>query len=310
MRFLRHEDVTSALGVADAVEVMRDTLAARARGDLVSPHRSGFRVGRAGLVWTPGGCQDSGILGLRLYLTGVGSPDQVTLVWNAEGELDGMAVGPALGRLRTAALGGVAMDALAARDAATLGVVGFGAQGWAQAEAAMAVRPIRRAVVYRRTAERLREDAARASREWGIPVEAAPDAKTVAGEADILVLATTAAKPVVRAEWIRPGTHVNSLGPKQRARSEIGGDLVARAEILVSDVPEQYRAEEEFLLSGLPRIDALGDLAAVVAKPPVRPRDAVSLFLSHGLPGTEVALLAAALRRARTAGLGAELVLS
>lgn len=300
MRVLLDGDVQQVLSMADAVGAMRRVLAARAAGDLVSPPRGGFRAGEVGLRWTPGALR--GWLGLRLYVTGVASEDQVTAL--CDGTLEAIAVGPWLGRLRTGALGGVAMDVLARPDARVLGIIGFGAQGWMQLAAARAVRPLERVLVHRRDQSQLAADAARAAHVFGLPVEPAPSAEAVARAADILVTATRADKPVVSADWLAPGLHVNALGPKSRDAHELGVDVFGRAAQLASDVPEQYRGEPDFLLHGTPHLDRIEDLAAIAAAGHPRRPEAVTLFLSHGLPGSEVALLAAAAQAAAAAGVG------
>lgn len=305
VRILTDEEVSRVLTMADAVAAMRGALAARADGQLVSPPRGGFTAGGVGLRWTPGAL--GGHVGLRLYMTGVERGDQLTALWRADGTLRAIAIGPTLGRLRTGAIGGVALDVMARPDAHVLGIIGFGAQGWMQLEAALAVRPIQRVWVYRRDAGRLAADAAEATRRFGVPVEPAPSAEHAARAADMLVTATRAAEPVVRASWLAPGVHVNALGPKAHGAQEIGLDLVERAALLASDVPEQYQGEPDFLLHGTGHIERIRDLAAVMAAAPPRDPSAVTLFLSHGLPGTEVALLARAAEVAEAAGVGAVL---
>lgn len=299
------EDVARVLTMADAVAAMRGALQARANGQLVSPPRDGFTAGGVGLRWTPGGLP--GQVGLRLYMTGVERGDQLTALWRADGTLRALAIGPTLGRLRTGAIGGVALDVMARPDAGVLGIIGFGAQGWAQLEAALAVRTIERVWVYRRDAGRLAADAAEASKRFGLPVEPAPSPEHVARAADLLVTATRADAPVVQASWLAPGVHVNVVGPKTRDAHEIGLDLVKRAALVTSDVPEQCQGEPNFLLHGTPHADRIRDLAAVMAARAPRDPAAVTLFLSHGLPGTEVALLARAAQAAEAAGVGAVL---
>ncbi len=302
MRILLDQDVARVLTMADAVAAMRGAFQARADGHLTSPPRAGFSAGAVGLRWTPGALH--GQVGLRLYMTGVSRGDQLTALWRADGTLRALAIGPTLGRLRTGAIGGVAIDVMARPDARVLGIIGFGAQGWMQLEAALAVRPIERVWVYRRDAVRLAADAARATERFGLPVEPAASAEHVARAADILVTATGAGAPVVQASWIAPGVHVNALGPKSQGAHEIGLDLVERAARLVSDVPEQYQGEADFLLHGTPHADRIRDLAAEMAARTPRDPAAVTLFLSHGLPGTEVALLAQAATAAEAARVG------
>ncbi|MDA8346985.1 MAG: hypothetical protein M0Z66_16200 [Thermaerobacter sp.] len=311
MLLLTDADVQRCVAMRDAVQAMREALQSRADGLMVTSPRTGFKVGTTGLVWTPGGFEDTFTLGLRLYLTGdVHRGDQLVALWDAKtGALRCLALGAALGRLRTGAIGGAAMAAMAREDAAVLGVVGFGAQAWQQVEAALAVRPIRRVQAYRRDRDELVRLVDAGSEQWGLEVVAAPDARAAVEGADIVVTATNAAEPVIQADWVQPGTHVNALGPKYVGRQEIGLDLAERAAVLACDFPEQYRGEEDFFLQGTGQLERMRDLAELLASGVQRAPSDVTLFLSHGLAGTEVRLLQAAYAQAKLRGIGQEIAI-
>jgi hypothetical protein len=84
MIVLNDGDIGALMQVGDAVLVMREALAARSHGQMISPGREGFQTGKAGLVWTPGGFLDNPIMGLRLYPTGVARDDQLAALWDAK----------------------------------------------------------------------------------------------------------------------------------------------------------------------------------------------------------------------------------
>ena len=304
MIWLEDDDIRAALSMADAVQVMRAAFRDRAAGTLVSPERTGIDAGRQRLVWTPGGFRDSGEVGLRLYVRGGLADDQVTLLWDGDGHLRAIAHGSYLGQLRTGAIGGLAVDVLARPESETLGVIGLGAQARTQIEAALSVRRIRRIVAFRRNRAALQDETARLERAFGVEVHAAERPQDVVQTADILVLATSSSTSVVSGEALRPGMHVNSLGQTSTARHEIGVDVLEAADELACDVPELYRGEPDFIAQGTPHLDRMQDLAVLVAGGYRRTPEAITVFLSHGLPGTEVALLRAVVERARTLGLG------
>lgn len=308
MVILTDEDLERVLSMPAAMAAVEQVLAERRSGSAVALPRTALRVGEQGIVFTPGALAGIGVAGLRVHPVGTPSDEQLVAVWNLrQGSLEGLVLGSALGALRTGAIGGVAAALMAAPGASVVGVIGAGRQARTQLLAIRAVRPISRVVIYRRDAARREETALQLSAELGLPVVAAPSPQAAVAEADIVVTATPSPEPVLRAEWLKPGAHVNSLGPKYRGRSEIGLDLVERAQWLVSDFPEQYRGEAEFILHGTPHMERLRDLAELHAARPQRPAGAITLFLSHGLPGTEVAVAEAAFRRAIELGVGRHL---
>ncbi len=308
MLLLSDADVRACLTMGEAVEAMRDAFARRAAGQMVSAPRSGIEVGGAGLVWTPGGFLDQMTMGLRLYPTGVERGEQLVALWDAAGGgLRCLVLGPSLGRMRTGAIGGVAIDLMAREDAAVLGVIGLGPQAEQQVAAALAVRAIRRIQVFRRDAALRRRTAAAWAELFGVEVAEANGAEEASRGADVVVTATGSRAPVLRAEWLAPGAHVNSLGPKYRGRQEIGVDLARRANLLACDFPEQYVGEADFFLQGTDELARLQDLGALAARGAHRGARDVTLFLSHGLAGTEVRLAQAAYERARALGIGQEI---
>jgi ornithine cyclodeaminase/alanine dehydrogenase-like protein (mu-crystallin family) len=292
----------------EAIAAVGTALAERAAGTLVAPPRTTWPVPPSALTITPGGLGSLGALGMRVYVRGV-REDQLTAVWRiADAGLEGIVVGPELGRVRTGAIGGLAIRCLAPARVRTVGILGGGPQSRTQLLAARVVRPsITEVRLFRRDPERRAATAAAWAAATGLPVRAVESPRAAVDGAELVILATDSSTPVVDARWLAPGAHVNTLGPKYRGNSEIGEDLLASADRLVSDFPEQYRDEPEFIGHGRATRTRLRDLAEVVAAPPDRPEGERTVFLSHGLAGTEVAVARRALANAERLGIGVEL---
>jgi ornithine cyclodeaminase/alanine dehydrogenase-like protein (mu-crystallin family) len=304
-RIITDSQLERMLDMRVAIDAVKGALRERANGTAVSLPREAMDIGSGTLVFTPGGFKELSAAGLRVYPAGLDHNQQLVATWDmTSGALSSIFVGSLLGAVRTGAIGGAAIDLLARPDADCLGVVGAGTQAYMQALAALSVRTIQEIRLYRRSASLLQEQA----REWEeklevtvIPVESA---RAAVVNADVVVLATRADRPVVAADWFAPGVHINSLGPKYHSRSEIGLDLIERADLVVSDFPEQYMREGDFILTGSPALESLHDLAELAQSGFRRTAEEVTVFLSHGLAGTEVAVARAFEEGARTRGLG------
>src|SRR5437879_2573244 len=124
---LRDEDVAERLTPAGAIAAMRDAVLATHARVLAAPPRVWAELDDARVIFTVGGRRGRWY-GYRSYDTfGLPSDDQVTVLHDGTtGAVAGVAVSALLGRLRVGALGGLAVDALAAPDAGTLGLVGTG----------------------------------------------------------------------------------------------------------------------------------------------------------------------------------------
>ncbi|MEV1329003.1 ornithine cyclodeaminase family protein [Micromonospora costi] len=288
-------EVSAALDAATTVDAMRAALLAAYDGRLVAPPRASASLGGGRMVLTAGHLTGEWY-GYRSYDT-FGHPEsqQLVVLHDARsGAVRAVAVGEELGSRRTGGLGGVAVDALARPDAATLGVIGSGRQAWTQVWAAAAVRPLREVTVYSRSAARREAFAARVGAELGVAARAVDDPAAAVTGRDVVVLATTSPTPVLDAAHLSPGTHVNAVGFKQRDRAEFGPDLLAAADVLATDSPAQARAYAPPMLAAEPPYaDRLRDLGAVLAGAEVgrTAPEQISVFCSVGLAGTEVFLL-------------------
>jgi ornithine cyclodeaminase/alanine dehydrogenase-like protein (mu-crystallin family) len=114
--------------------------------------------------------------------------------------------GTHLTAVRTGASSAVATRALAREDARVLAVLGAGVQGWSHLDAVRRVRDFDEV----RVASRTHAHAEALAAETGATaVESFEDA--VRG-ADVVCCCTHAGSPVLRRDWLDPGTHVCSVG--------------------------------------------------------------------------------------------------
>ncbi|MGC2288413.1 MAG: ornithine cyclodeaminase family protein [Thermoplasmata archaeon] len=312
MRTLTDADVDRLLPMKDAIQVMETAFRAKSEGHLVSPPRHYVQFSSGSLVFTVGGDEaGAGMVGFRVYNTFPGAaedggvhPDrtQATMVFDvAHGSLQGMVLGTRLGVLRTSAIGGTAIKYLANPSSTRIGFVGSGLQARAQLEAAMAVVPLRSLRVFSPTREHREAFARWASERFGLAAEAADTARAVAEGSDVVVCSTMSDRPVVEAEWIRPGTHLTTMGRRTTSAHEIGVAVAAQAEVVASDSPAQMSGyDEPSVFQGTPVWDRVIDLAEIVSGRRTGRTEATqrTVFLSEGLAGTEVLLAAEVLRRA------------
>jgi alanine dehydrogenase len=139
-----------------------------------------------------------------------------------------------LSGMRVGATTAVAVDAIARRDAATLGLFGTGKQARNALEAIAVVRPLRRVNVYSPSATH-REDFARAMARDGLDVVAVADPRAVVAGADIVCCATTAMKPVFDGDWLHDGQLVVSIANSDvtNKRSEVDRRTYERASAVI-----------------------------------------------------------------------------
>lgn len=224
---------------------------------------------------------------------------------------------------RTAAASTLAARLLARADATTVAVIGTGAQARAHARALARDPRVTRVVIAGR-----RPDAA-AALAWELgellprelpPGHAAPSVtasdsiEDAVRDADIVTAATHAESPVVRREWLRPGTHVSSVGFNTAGDGEVDIETVRDAVVIVESravalAPPPAGGIEinRAIAAGLITADhiraELGELVAGTATG--RTDDAqITLYKSAGVAVQDAAAAALVLRAAAERGLG------
>lgn len=162
---------------------------------------------------------------------------------------------------RTAAADAVTADALARADASVLAIFGAGHQALYEVRALARIRHIKHVLIVARDAVK-GEAFATQLRDGGLNAQAA-DARDACEQADIVVTTTPARASLFEADWIRPGTHVASMGSDAAGKQELPPALFERA-ALFCDLPAQAVAigELQHFTGDRSRIVAIGDVLA------------------------------------------------
>jgi ornithine cyclodeaminase len=206
---------------------------------------------------------------------------------------------------RTAAGSALATRLLARDDARVLALVGTGVQARTHARAIPRVRPIDEI----RVAGRDPAKAAALADELGPPARAVALYEDAIRGADVVAATTHAAEPVVRREWLDPGTHVNSVGLNPSGR-EVDAATVAEATLVVESrdsalAPPPAGAPE---LAGVDPARVHAELGEIVAgtRPGRTSQDELTLYKSVGVAVQDAAAAALVLSAARERGIGRE----
>lgn len=140
--------------------------------------------------------------------------------------------GAALTTRRTACVSALAAMYLARDDASRLLVVGAGRVASLLPLAMATVRPIEHVSVWNHRVEGARL-LARSLRAQGLRADATDDLHHAVQHADIVSCATLATQPLIRGDWLRPGTHLDLIGSFAPDMREADASCVARARVFV-----------------------------------------------------------------------------
>jgi ornithine cyclodeaminase len=137
---------------------------------------------------------------------------------------------------RTAASSALASSYLSRPDSSRLLIVGTGSLAPYMAAAHCAARPVGSVTVWGRSPDKAARTAGllrKALGETGIAVTVAEDLAAAAKDADIISCATTSTVPLLRSDWVQPGTHVDLVGGFRPNMREADDALVGAAEVFV-----------------------------------------------------------------------------
>mgnify|MGYP000942409010 FL=1 len=189
--------------------------------------------------------------------------------------------------MRTGASAGVATKYLARPDSETLGIIGAGRQACTQLMAMDEVMKIEKAKVYCRTCSTRTKFARNATATYGFEVEAVKSPKEAVKDVDVVVTTTPSRKPLIKVDWISPGTHINAMGADAPSKQELDTNLLQKSKIVV-DSWEQAKHSGEINVPVSQGILKRNDIHAklgeiIIGKKVGREKDEITIFDSTGL---------------------------
>ncbi|MGD0247218.1 MAG: ornithine cyclodeaminase family protein [Streptosporangiaceae bacterium] len=314
---LAGRDVHELLTYRECAEVMRTALAERARGRIQQPLRTIVRPrGAAGfMALMPAYSPDAGY-GLKAICITPGNPAAgkdahqggILLFDVRTGEPLALVNASAVTEIRTAATSAVATDLLARPGPGVAAIIGTGVQGQAHARALAATRKLTAIRLAGRDLVRTRALAAELAGQLGVPVSAHDEVGPAVAGADVVVTATTAAEPVLRREWLAPGTHVNAVGACVPDARELDTATMAEAAVFADSRESVSHEAGDFLIAARdgaanPVRAELGELLTGTASGRADD-DEITVFESLGLAAEDLAAASFVYEKATRLGAG------
>jgi ornithine cyclodeaminase/alanine dehydrogenase len=312
-RLLTHEQVQSLVSMSDAIECMERVFREEGEGRTFLPSRLNMKTGRGWLRVGPAALEASGLMGFKAMnlVPGAGVRYQVHLYEIASGALLAIMDAQHLTTLRTGATSAVATRRLARPGAAVVALLGSGVEARAQLEAMQAEGKVWSARVFSPTAANRERLAVDFRERFGMQIVAVGGAEEAVADADLILAAVKSTEPVLLGRWLRPGTHVNSVGTARRDQHEIDVEAFERSARIVVDTKEGVFGEagDAFAARERIRIDDVDELAKLVTdEVPGRRNDSeVTLFKSVGTGLQDIAVAGLIYQRALERSVGTEL---
>jgi len=317
---LTERDVRAVLPMADLIEAMGSALAEYSARRVTQPVRTVLEVGSQGGLFAvmPAALDDPPVMGAKLVTVYHGNHERglpshlasIVVLDHDTGALVALMDGRYITEARTAAVSAVSVKHLARPDATSLAIIGSGVQARSHLEAIRHVRSLSDVRVWSPTARNRDTFADEMSNATGLSIRAMGSAREALRGADLVVLATASASPVIEDDAVAAGAHICGVGACRPDQREMPTAVVKRSRVFVDSragalkeagdilLPIRERAIDEQHIAG-----ELGEL--VLGRVAGRQSEAdLTIFKSLGMAVEDVVTARLVVERARTAGLG------
>ncbi|MBS7663631.1 ornithine cyclodeaminase family protein [Pseudomonas lalucatii] len=181
-------------------------------------------------------------------------------------ELAALVDGNRITDLRTAATAVVAVNAVKPDGVLRVGIIGSGSVARNMLSALLAVREVSLARVFSPTPSSREKFAANFRDENGLAIEAADSPQAAIRDVDVVMCAARSRdeSPVLLGEWLRPGMIVLSIGSTLPEQREVDSAAMARADLIVADMPEEVLHETgDALVATRDGVDVAGKMVGL-----------------------------------------------
>jgi alanine dehydrogenase len=316
--WLDQEEVKSVVDMHSDMSVVESAFRQHGLGKVQMPPKSYLYYTTYGgdLRTMPAYLEEEDITGVKIVNVHPGNPTRglptvmalIVLISPETGAPVAILDGTFLTNIRTGAAGGIAAKYLARKDSKVIGLVGAGNQARTQLEALLEVFEPELVKITSRSSEsciKFIEDMKSISL-CEIRYE---DSIQKVCACDILVTTTPTRKPIVKAEWIPEGTHINAIGADAVGKEELDPELLIRSKIIVDDMVQAlHSGEVNVPLSKhyISENDIHAELGEVIAclKPGRTSDEEITIFDSTGLAIQDVATAHMVYEKAVKKGLG------
>jgi ornithine cyclodeaminase len=240
---INQSEVPQLLPMSECMDVMAEALKALAQGNAILPLRPVMwlpeKVGALGMM--PSYLGDIQAFGLKIvsvfphnHGTEYDSHQGAVMLFESKnGRLLAIMDSSSITGIRTAAVSGVATRLLARSDANDLAILGSGVQAQSHLEAMLLARSIKRVRVWSRHADHARAFAEREGQRHGLAIEVCSSVEEAVTSAHIICTTTAAPEPILKGDWLAPGTHINAVGSSVPFTRELDTAAVAKSRLFV-----------------------------------------------------------------------------
>ena len=293
--FIKEDEVRALAPMPDVIDALEQAFRHQAAAQAFNNSRSRLRI--SGTTLHMMAASIPGYFGYKAYTSAAGGARFMFFLFNAATtELLSIMEADALGQIRTGAATGLATKLMSNNDASEAVLFGAGWQAESQLQAMDSVRNLKRVWIVNRKPERRESFIRKMQSLVRAELLAAESPEKAVRSSRIVTTMTSSREPVLKGEWLEPGTHVNAAGGNMLLRREVDDETLLRAHRIVVDSVEQAKIEAGEFISpietGKRHWEDFVELRDIVsgAKPARTSATEITFFKSLGLALEDVAI--------------------
>lgn len=323
-KLLSRADVMKVLDMESTIEILEKAFADLSNDRAVMPQRTPIAASdhRGLVLFMPAYLKGMGAMGAKIVsvykdnLVKFNMPTilgTIIILDEKTGAPIALMEGGFLTAMRTGGVAGLATKLLARKDAKVHVLFGAGGMARAHAWAVDCARNIEQLILYSvDPPEKLELFRESLRDKISCEIVVTDDPEGAVGNADIVTLITSSMEPVINADWIKPGTHINGIGSHAPAMREIDTKTVQISKVVCDLVDACKQEAGDFIIP----VDAgewswesvhgsLGDV--VTGKISKRENDdEITLFKSVGLAIQDMSTAFHVYKKAVELGVGSD----
>ncbi|MFP3515595.1 ornithine cyclodeaminase family protein [Pseudomonas sp. SIMBA_077] len=296
MRIINALEMSGKTRLAQVMESLNEAFKDLHAREEQSPPRTLLQHGPSEMLISPAAWMKRGVASVKITtLTQGNSAHGLPLIHGVvvltdinTGQILALLDGAPLTAVRTGAVAGLATHLCAPNNAGDLAIIGAGVQARATLLAMLDVRQIYRVRIFSRTAARAAEFARWASTLTAAQVIVCDNACEAVQGAEIIctTTSTSCSEPLIKADWVTPGAHLNIIGGTHEDAIEVDPVLFKAAFVVVETKAAAQEGAGEVrsaLAQGYLQPECLNELGALILGKTALKQKQTTVFRSVGL---------------------------
>lgn len=330
LKVLNREVTETVLKMPEVIRTVREVyeLKAQDKTEVFPLIFHEFDPGKADMDIKSGWLKGSNIFGMKVVSWFGDNPQKglqpligtIMVLDSTTGAPIGLLDGSHITGIRTGAAGAIGAKALARPESKNLMVVGAGHVATFQIAATLMLFPeIERVMVYDGLSQENAEKFAASMPEVmknefsfdasKVAFSAVTDLPKATAASDIIITVTPSREPIIKKEWVKPGTHFSCIGSDMSGKEEIDPEIFSDARVFTDDTPQCINVGEiEIPVAKgiLKEEDIAGEIGEIlIGKVEGRQNDKqITIFDATGTALLDLLTAKLALTRAEEADLG------